>query len=305
MDRTCGDASSPSSRGANTPRSAVGDRGPCPVSSRNSAAARGGGDGLVARASRSRTAPARCPGAGRTLYGVSPVAQVRREPEDTGVRAVPLVRRREDRVTAERRGVDRPVRGEVHRVDEHPGAGRVRGVDDRGDVGDRAERVRRPGDRDPARPGPMRSTTASTVRRPVSRSNGVSSIVAPASSAASRHGVTLASWSSRVPTISSPGASVRPTRPGERERERRHVGPEHDPAGVSAEQLADRRRARRRPSPRSPGSPRSCPPPFALAPAQVVAHRRDRGVDHLRARRTVEAGPAVGQSREAIAHVGH
>ena len=44
------------------------------------------------------------------------------------------------------------VRGEVHGVDEHLGPGGVGGGDDRGEVGDRAEQVRRAGDGAPTRP---------------------------------------------------------------------------------------------------------------------------------------------------------
>ncbi len=54
----------------------------------------------------------------------------------------------------------------------------------------------------------MRSMTAAGSSVPVVGSNGASTCSAPACSHASRHGVTLASWSSRVPTTRAPGRSV-------------------------------------------------------------------------------------------------
>ena len=65
------------------------------------------------------------------------------QPEHPGMRSVPLVRRGRERIAAERADVDRPVRREVHRVDEDPSAGAVRGLDDRGHVRNRPERVGR------------------------------------------------------------------------------------------------------------------------------------------------------------------
>ena len=56
----------------------------------------------------------------------------------------------------------------------------------------------------------IRSITACGSSTPVDGSNPASTCSAPASSHAIRHGATLASWSSRVPTTRSPGRSVRP-----------------------------------------------------------------------------------------------
>ena len=55
------------------------------------------------------------------------------------------------------------------------------------------------------------SMTRAGSRMPVAGSNGASTCSAPAASHARRHGVTLASWSRRVPTTRSPGRSVTPT----------------------------------------------------------------------------------------------
>ncbi len=57
----------------------------------------------------------------------------------------------------------------------------------------------------------MRSITDCGSSSPVAGSNGASTWVAPARSQAMRHGVTLASWSRRVPTTLSPGRNVAPT----------------------------------------------------------------------------------------------
>ena len=150
--------------------------------------------------------------------------------------------------------------------------------------------------------GPIRSTTVSTDSRPVPVSNGARTTLAPASRAARRHGVMLESCSRRVESTSSPGANVRPTA---RVNARISVvlfGPKtmpsasaprkrgHGPAG-RPHHLAGRD-ARREPA-------------AAVrvgAAAQVVAHRGDRGVHHLRAGGAVEPGPPVIDGRKAIAH---
>ena len=107
-----------------------------------------GGDGL--EAGRPGLQAARAAVGGRAHLGDGQLGEQRRVgAQHAGVRAVPLVRRRDEHVAAERGDVDAAVRGQMHGVDEHPGADGVRRGDDRGEVGDRAEQVRRPGDGDP------------------------------------------------------------------------------------------------------------------------------------------------------------
>ena len=65
------------------------------------------------------------------------------------MRAVPLVRRRDQRVATEGSDVDLVVGCEVNGIDVDAGPDRVRGFDDRREVGRGAEQVRRSGDRDP------------------------------------------------------------------------------------------------------------------------------------------------------------
>ena len=160
----------------------------------------------------------------------------------------------------------------------------------------------------------VRSSISSMTRAgsstPVAGSNGASMCSAPAASQARRHGVTLASWSRRVPTTRSPGRRVSCRRLGEGQRERRHVGAEADPVGRRGiEQRSDAVRpvaqqcvagvggAERsagvgvapgsRPSPSSPRSPcrpSACRPGRRSEPIQLA--RRGIGVpgtvDHVR-----------------------
>ena len=62
-------------------------------------------------------------------------------------------------------------------------------------------------------------------------SNGASTCSAPACSQARRHGETLASWSSRVPTTLSPGRNVAPTARLNENVSVVMFGPKHTPAG--------------------------------------------------------------------------
>ena len=125
---------------------------------------------------------------------------------------------------------------------------------------------------------------------------------APACSHASRHGVTLASWSRRVPTTRSPGRSVAADRTRDRERERRHVRAEADAGRVGAEQLPDDRPRAGRAARRTRSAAANGPPPAAVLPLAIhVDDRLDRRVDHLRAGGRVEARPAVGDAGEAVA----
>ena len=147
-------------------------------------------------------------------------------------------------------------------------------------------------------------STASTAAAGSSRRSGSGSAmrtVAPARSAAISHGRTLASWSRRVQTISSPGPSVRPTAPENAIVSEVMLGPNATPSAGGVEHPGHRgpralddllRRPRVRERPALVGG----------APgAHPVRHRLDRGVDHLRAAGAVQARPAVGQPGEAVA----
>ena len=75
--------------------------------------------------------------------------QLGTHPQHAAVRSVPLVWRRDQSIATERGDVDRAMRCEVHGVDVDVGADRVRGLDDRRQIGCRAEQVRRSGNGDP------------------------------------------------------------------------------------------------------------------------------------------------------------
>ena len=146
---------------------------------------------------------------GAQLVGREVGQQLGARPQDPDVRPEPLVGRARQRVAAEGGDVDRAVRRGVDGVDEDARAGGVGGRDDARQVGDGADRVGRGGDRDPAR-----------ARREHGLDRGGGQLerlavglgeadLAPARAAAMSHGATLASWSRRVQTISSPGCSDR------------------------------------------------------------------------------------------------
>ena len=132
-----------------------------------------------------------------------------------------------------------------------------------------------------------RSSTASVASRPVRGSIGATTTSAPRSSAARRHEVTSASWSSCVHTIRSPGCQSRASGPGEGQRHRGHVGTEPDacprerraagrpwpapwpgPRRRPARRRSSRPRSRCRRSPRTRPWPRSPCPPSACRPGR-------------------------------------
>ena len=135
---------------------------------------------------------------------------------------------------------------------------------------------------------------------PVAGSNGASTCSAPAPSAARRHGVMLASWSSRVPTIRSPGLQRRADRPRHGERQRRHVGAEADAVGVGPEELPDRGTCAVHQSLAFLGGGERSAVGCSVATGHPLAHRGDRRVDHLRAGRPVEPRPLRPDAREPV-----
>ena len=124
---------------------------------------------------------------------------------------------------------------------------------------------------------------------------------APARSAAISHGRTLASWSRRVQTISSPGLSARPAAAEKAIVSAVMLGPNTTPRS-SAPSI--RATAARAPSTTS-SEARACgnaPPSLAVRPERIQSgHRVDRRVDHLGAAGAVQARPAVGEPGEALA----
>ena len=118
--------------------------------------------------------------------------------------------------------------------------------------------------------------------------------VAPASRAASTQGHTLASWSRRVTTTSSPGRQVRARARDSDEGQAVMLGPKAIAPGSSAPSraaTASRARGQQRVGrPRAPEHPAR----VGVAVAQVVGHRLDDPRRHLAARRAVEEhrGPA-------------
>ena len=192
-------------------------------------------------------------------------------------------------------------RGARRRRSAAPGG--VGGVDDRRDVRDRPERVRRAGHGDPAgaRPDPLDDRVD---RQPAG-------LAVERGEHHRRAGVVGGEPPRRdVGVVLEPGADdlvARPERapdaPGERQGERRHVGPNTMPPGSAPSSFATARARRRH---HRPGGHARREPPAAVRVGAALrgsrASRVDRGVDHLGAGRTVEASPAVGQPREAIAH---
>ncbi len=275
-----------------------------PVESRVEEERRGGPD----RRDRLERCRARLPtlrrgvGRGPHLVGRERVAQVRGEPQHAGVRAVPLVRRGEERVAVERGEVDGRVRDEMDPVDQHPCTGRVGRVDDRREVGHRAQRVRRTGDRDPSRPW----ADARRDRVGIEASGGGVELRQP------QDGTTVVGREAPrrdVGVVVEPGAhdlvTRRPVareRPREREVERGHVGAEDDALRIGAQQPAH---AATRVVDHAGRRARRCEPPVpvrVVARAQEVGERVDRAVDHLGAGGSVEARPFGADAGESIAH---
>ena len=163
------------------------------------------------------------------------------------MRAEPLVGRAGERVAAERGDVEAAVRRGVHGVDVDARAGVVRGGDDpargRGSVPTALEAC---GHRDPARA--LREHRLDR-RSPAARASPARARRSARSRRRARraitHGRTLASWSRRVQTISSPGSSVRPTAPAKAIVSAVMLEPKTISARRRAEQRAGARARRR------------------------------------------------------------
>ena len=224
------------------------------------------------------------------MSGVSSASSLGSCPQHADVRAEPLVGRAGERVAAERGDVDRPVRRGVHRVDVDARAGRVGGVDDAAQVGDRADRVGGVGDRDPA--GLVGQHRLDGARRQLERSGSGSAkrIAPPLRSAWMTHGRTLASWSRRVTTTSSPGSQRAPDRPREGHRQRRHVGTEDDLGGGAPSNAPARRGPRE--GVRRCGAAANTPPWLALRPERIQASIATIALSTICVPAGREAGPA-------------
>jgi hypothetical protein len=196
------------------------------------------------------------------------------------------------------------MRGEVHGVDEDPRAGGVGRSRDGGHVRDRPEEVRRAGDRDPA--GAVGETIGDRVDRQAAARHvelGEDDASAPVGG---RHdprrdvGVVVEPGADDLVA----GAEVARDGAGERERERRHVGAEHDPRAAGAQQLGDRLpRPLHEPAGAHARSERTTDV-GAVAVGEVGAHRFDGHVHHQRARRPVETGDAAPNAGEPRAELG-
>jgi hypothetical protein len=235
------------------------------------------------------------------LVGVQRLEQLRAAPEDPDVRAEPLVRGADQRVAAEPRGVDRPVRRRVDRVDVDAGAGGVGGGDDAGQVGDRADGVARRGDRHPACPLAQRCLDrgGGQLERP-----GLGIGVADGRARAlgrdpPRRDVRIVVQPRAHDFVA--GAEGAGDGRGEAHRQRGHARPEDDAARVAAEQASDGLARRGDELVGRLGRAEDAAVVRVVAAAHEVGHRVDGGVDHLRPRRAVEPRPAVAQAREALA----
>ena len=134
---------------------------------------------------------------------------------------------------------------------------------------------------------------------PVAGSNGASTCSAPAWSHARRHGVTLASWSRRVPTTRSPGRSVAATARVNASVSVVMLAPNTMPSALRRRAASATRWRVRSSSASQASAAANAPPALALSPlGRPRRHGVDRGVDHLRAGRPVEAGPAVADAGE-------
>ena len=183
------------------------------------------------------------------------------------------------------------MRCEVHGVDVHVGADRVRCLDDRRQIRCRSEQVRRTRHGDPL--GSLVDQIDHVVRRQL-----------PGRRIERRQHLLGTSSVSRPTPRSDVGIVVEPRADDpiagtkgfadcsrDRERQRGHVGPEDDAVRIGAEELADRiaraihqslalLRCRERAA--------VC---RGVATGHPVAHRRDGRVDHLRAGGPVEPRP--------------
>ena len=143
------------------------------------------------------------------------------------------------------------------------------------------------------------ASTAAAGSSSVSRSGSAKRTSAPARAAAMSHGATLASWSRRVQTISSPGCSVRHDGRGEAHRQRGHRRAEDDALGGRAEQARDRGAGLGDERVGALGGLEGAAVVGVVARAHPGRHLLDGVVDHLGAGGAVEAGPAVGEAGEA------
>ena len=121
----------------------------------------------------------------------------------------------------------------------------------------------------------------------VAGSNGARTCSAPAWSQARRHGVTLASWSRRVPTTRSPGRSVAATARLNASVSVVMLAPNTIPAGLTAEQRGDRRRARSSSASQASAAANE-PPVLALSPLAAHAAMASIAVSTI----CVPAGPS-------------
>ena len=104
-----------------------------------------------------------------------------------------------------------------------------------------------------------------------------------------------------IPTSPESGAEGVADRPGHRERQRRHVGAEHDTGGVGAEKLTDGVASAIHQSLAFLRGGERTAIGGGVAAGHPIGHCRDRRVDHLSAGRPVEPDPAVLEPREAFA----
>ena len=143
-----------------------------------------------------------------------------------------------------------------------------------------------------------RSVTAAGSRRPVAGSNGARTCSAPDWSQARRHGVTLASWSSRVPTTRSPGRSVAATARVNASVSVVMLAPKATPPAGAPSSCGDACPGALEQSVAGIGSGERAAGVGVVAARRPRGHRLDRPVDHLRARRPVEPGPPVADTWE-------
>ena len=125
--------------------------------------------------------------------------------------------------------------------------------------------------------------------------------VTPARSAAITHGRTLESWSSRVQTISSPGASPRTTVAAKRIVSAVKLGPKVTPDGSPPRSVATAARVESTSSSVSCAC-LNCPPWLACEPERIQSAIASMALSTTcAARGTVQPRPALAQRGEAIA----
>ena len=135
-----------------------------------------------------------------------------------------------------------------------------------------------------ARSRSSRSSVQSSSRMPTQRTTR------PRSSATRSQGATLASWSRRVTTISSPGCEGGPDGPAEGERDGRHVGPEADLVRIGGTKQVGRGHADVVDELVGLEAGREGAPVVGVAGEEVVVDGAQAGVHDLRPGRSVEPG---------------